>query len=153
MIMRRNRILTASLLVSAILIAVASAQAQTVWTYQAEIPFDFAIGDKTYGAGQFVIKLERPNYLANILTIRNTDGERTERNALTKTGRRSGNEKTTLVFDRYENGFVLKEIVAPNFGFTAPKPGTAVWVYITRNTHRELETVAIVLEKPVTKTK
>jgi len=147
-IVMRNRVFAVSLMVLMAMVAAVTVRAQTVSTYEAQIPFDFMVGDKTFEAGDFAIVLERPNYLANILTIRNADGERLDRTALTTNGRRSWNKETKLVFDMYEDAFVLKEIIAPSFGFTAPKPDTATWVYITKNTQAERETVAIVLEKP-----
>lgn len=144
--MEKRHILVVALLVSAFLIAAAGAQAQTVWTYQARIPFDFIVGAKTYDAGQFVIEVERPNYLADILAIKNAEGKRLARTALTRNGHRSLNDKTKLIFSVFEDAYVLKEIVAPNFGFTAPKPDTATWVLITGNEQRPKKTVTIVLD-------
>ena len=138
-------------MVLAMLLAAVSVQAQTVRTYQADIPFDFTIGDDTYAAGEFVISLERPNYLADILTIRNPEGDRLQRAAVMKNGNRSETDKTTLVFDRYDDEYVLIQIVSPEFGFSAPKSETATWMTITKNLQQEPETVAIVLTSRILK--
>lgn len=144
----KTKLTTLSLLVLAFLIATTAVQAQKVWTYQADIPFDFFVGDSAYDAGEFIIDLERPNYLANILTIRNVDRDRLQRNALLTSGRRSDNENTRLVFDRFEDVYVLREIVAPNFGFRLPRSGTRTWTVITKNNKKDRETIAVILERP-----
>jgi len=105
----------------ALFLAMASVQAQSAVRYQAEIPFDFVIGNETYEAGDYSVSLKDSTDLATVLSVRNGENRLLQINAVSKTGRTSGNGHTKLVFERYGGNYVLKRIEAPDFGFNAPK--------------------------------
>ena len=122
---------------------------QTRGRYYADIPFEFAFADNFYDAGSFEAVIELPNYDANIFTLRDGEGKTLKRTVIMRSGNRSKDENVKFVFDRYDRGYVLKEIVAPGFGFRGSRPSEAVWVYITENGKARPEEVAVVLrEKP-----
>lgn len=144
--MKRKLLKSCSLLVLAVLIVAVSAQAQTRGSYQAEIPFDFSIGDQVYEAGDYTIRVKTPNYLANILAITNAEGEELKSTALLESGDRSKNDEARLIFDRYGDQYVLKQIVAPRFGFTTPKSKGDVTVRYQGGSKPNPETVSVLLE-------
>lgn len=142
----KSKMLGSSLVIGlAFLVVVVSAQAQTIGTYRAHIPFDFSIGNESYEAGEYVINLKSPNYLATILTVRDEKGKQLQASAVMKNGSTSRNEKTSLVFNRYGNKYVLRKIVAPGFGFSAPK--SKVVTRISKKDGKPTEIVSVILSR------
>lgn len=140
-IMKKKILAICSVLVFTVLLTVVSAQAQVRGVYRANIPFDFTVGNKTYEKGDYIFKLKSPNYLATILTIKSKKGREMLVSAVVKNGSTSKNNKTSLVFNRLYNKYVLKKIVAPEFGFNAPK--SKVLARLTRNNRKKLDTISI----------
>ena len=143
----KNKILqSCSLLVLTFFLAVVSAQAQASGAYQAEIPFDFTIGNQNYEAGDYIISLKDSTDPATILTVRNKKGRELQANAVMKNGSTSEDDNTKLVFKRYGNKYVLSKIAAPDFGFNAPK--SKVVIRLSKKQKKRAETVSVILKKP-----
>ena len=143
----KNKILqSCSLLVLALFLAVVSVQAQANGAYQAEIPFDFMIGNQSYEADDYFISLKDSTDLATILTVRNEKGRELQAKAVMKNGSTSEDDNTRLVFKRYDNKYVLSKIVAPDFGFNAPR--SKVVTRLSKNQKERMETVSVILKKP-----
>ncbi len=91
-----------SILSLVVVFSIVSAQAQTVKQYAAEIPYGFNIGEKSYEAGGYVIKISKISGSIMSLTL-----EDTEKNELqTILVRENGNvakRKPKLVFTTYDN--------------------------------------------------
>lgn len=132
-----------SLFVLAIILAVVSVQAQTIGSYKAHIPFDFTIGNKTYEAGDYTIRIKSPNYLATILTVTDAKSRELQASAIMKNGNSSHSNKTNLIFNRYGDQCVLKQIVSRDFGFSAPRSKVAK--QLAKKSGKPDETLAIVL--------
>lgn len=143
--MKKKVILIFSFLALIILSAGISVQAQTLGSYHAQIPFDFIVGNKTYEAGLYKIRLETPNNLATILSVAKENGSDLQKSAVLSNGDRSKNKKTSLLFDHIGNQYVLSEIVAPDFSFNAPK--SKIKKRLAKNSPKATETVAVGLKK------
>jgi len=145
--MRRHKFAAIAAAAAILLTFSVLTNAQTRGRYYADIPFEFAFADDIYDAGSFEAILEIPSYDANIFTLRDEDGMTLKRTVILRSGNRSKDENVKFVFDHYDRGYVLKEIVAPGFGFKVARPSEAVWVYITENGRARSETVAVVLRR------
>ena len=144
--MKKKMLLSCSLLVLVIMLAGVSTQAQTLGSYDAQIPFDFTVGDNEYEAGDYVIRVKSPNYLATILTVSSAEGLELQATAIAKNGDRSKNDEARLVFDRDGDHYVLKQIVAPRFGFSTRKSSTKTWVTPEDDPQPNTETVSVLLK-------
>lgn len=141
--MKKNVLQIFSFLALIILSAGISIQAQTLGSYRAQIPFDFIVGNKTYEAGEYKVRLDSPNNLATILSVARKNGNDLQRSVVMSNGDRSKNQKTSLLFDYIGDHYVLSEIVAPNFGFNAPKSKNKK--RLAKNSGKATETIAIAL--------
>ena len=110
-----------SLIVLAIILTVVSAQAQSLRRYQAQIPFDFKIGNKAYKAGNYIISVRKPIEAGTNLTVENSKTHNLRQMFVSKNGSRSLVDKTILMFDRYGDIYILRQMVSTDFGLTAPK--------------------------------
>lgn len=106
----------------AVIFTVASAQAQTSKKYDAQIPFEFSIGQKTFAAGTYVIRITRISPSATSLALEDKDGNQVQTQyVLTSGDVLRGNSK--IIFNRYENHVFLAKILTPEKGFTVPMSG------------------------------
>ena len=143
--MNRKTLSNLAIVVLAVLFGFGAVHAQTLGAYSAEIPFDFVVGDQTYAAGEYKIKVASPNYIANVLTVRNTEGRDVETFALATNGERSKDRNARLVFYRDGEDLVLRQIIAPRFGFTAPMPKIRATVEYVPGSQIDKKTVSILL--------
>ena len=144
-IMKKKMLLSCSLLVFAILLAAVPVQAQTLGSYKAQIPFDFAIGDTVYEAGDYGIRVKSPNRLATFLAVSNAKGEVLRVIAVMRNGDWSKKDNAYLVFNKNSDQYVLKRIAAPGFGFSAPK--SKITVEYIADSQPTSDTVSIVLKQ------
>jgi hypothetical protein len=100
-----------------------SAQAQTVTRYEAQIPFDFNIGEKSYPAGSYVIRIAKNTTSSLALYLEDNKGKHLETAMVVQTGQVSKNEPE-FVFSRYENQRFLTTIRTPERGFSFFKSDT-----------------------------
>ena len=145
--MKKKVVKSCLLLVFAMLFAVVAAPAQTLAKYDADIPFDFTIGEETYEAGNYIISLKSPNYLATVLTIRKKKGRDLLVTAVTRNGNRSKKKKSRLVFDRYGDHYILNQVVSPGFGFSAPQSEPVIEVWVEEGAKPKPDTVSLVLRR------
>lgn len=118
--MKNKSLQILSLVIMAMILTAVSANAQT--SYQADIPFDFMIGNKTFASGEYQVTLKTPTQLSSVLTVKNVKTRATKEVPLLKSGAISDDGKTILVFNRIGDQFVLNQIAAPEYAFNAPKP-------------------------------
>ena len=59
----------------AVLISVVSLNAQTTQKFNADIPFPFSVGGKTYDAGNYRVKITKSEGSGGIMTLLNSEGE------------------------------------------------------------------------------
>lgn len=147
--MNRKTLTTLTMIALTILLGIVAVSGQTRGRYFAEIPFEFAFGNNIYEDGRFELVLELTGYDANIFTLRNGEGKKLERAVVLKSGNRSKDQDVKFVFDKYDYGYVLKEVVGPGFGFAAPQPSEAVWVEVTQNRTARPERVVVAFRKVV----
>ncbi|HET9532427.1 MAG TPA: hypothetical protein VFQ92_18865 [Blastocatellia bacterium] len=106
----KNRILrTIAMLSLAAAISVATVSAQTRTHLEADIPFDFVVGEKTLPAGHYTIKNASRN-LQEAILIRSKDGSES---ALIITGSVSGRtiqKSGKLVFHQYGDKHFLAQV-------------------------------------------
>lgn len=136
-----------SLFILLILLAFVSVQGQTLSKYEAHIPFDFTVGKNTYEAGNYRINFRRPNYLATLLEVATEEGEKLQVTAIIKNGNRMKGKKTSLIFDRYGNRYVLKKFVSKEFGFSLPKTKVKAFKKLSKNLRDRRETVSVTLTR------
>lgn len=103
--MIRTRILV-SLVALGILQTTPSLIAQQEARFQANVPFQFSVNDKTMPAGEYHL-IRRGIFLR-------LDSGKNGTYILTAVGEPSHNERTTLVFDRVNGSFFLRKLVAPS---------------------------------------
>lgn len=99
--------------------AAVSVLAAPTTVYKVEIPFSFNIGQKTYPAGKYVIKLTHVSSSASQLTLENAGGESLEHVFVAHSGEvRQGHP--ILVFNRYDSQTFLAKIVSSDNGMNVP---------------------------------
>ena len=149
--MKRKSLTTSTIIALTILLGFIAVQGQTRGRYFADIPFDFAFGDNIYDTGRFELILELPGYDANIFTLRDGNGKTLERVVVIRSGNASNDHDVKFVFDQYDHGSVLREVVGPGFGFAAPRPSEAVWFYMTESRMAQPERVEVAFRKGLKK--
>ena len=104
--MKRQAVSLVSLL--SLLLVAGSAIAQTVHV-RADIPFNFAVGNKTYPAGKYTIRTigDRSN---EVLCLRAGDGNASMMILSNATESLTPADKTKLVFSRYGNQYFLSQV-------------------------------------------
>ena len=98
----------------------ASAQRQTVKQYSVNVPFEFNVGQKSYPAGDYQIKLVKISSDAVSLSV--MDGE--NKNLQTVIAPRRGDAATDepkLIFSRYKNRRFLSQVKTKETGFALIK--------------------------------
>jgi hypothetical protein len=146
-IMKKKTMIRISTMALAMLFTAVLAQAQGVNSYRAHVPFDFMVGEKSYDAGDYLIRFEQQGSLATIFTLSTAQGRELQASAVMKNGRTSRSGTSVLVFDRYGDNYILRQISSPAFGFWAPKVDAATWVTITKNLKKDPQTVSVVLAR------
>lgn len=97
------------------------ANAQASSRIDAEIPFDFVVGDKVFSAGKYVIRLRRSSASVNLLTMELRDSNNQpvyDTFAFPNGDPAEG--KPALVFDRSYGQATLARIRVDNHGFSVP---------------------------------
>jgi|SRR5688572_9237375 len=117
--MKKTALQICSVLGLVIFIAIASAEAQP--QYRAHIPFDFAIGQKSYKAGDYVIRSLSPDSANKVVVIRDSKG--CNGYLILRTGGEDPSRVTkgTLVFDQHGTQYFLAAIRTSSFIANLPK--------------------------------
>lgn len=104
-----------SLLTLVVVFSAVSANAQTVQRYEAEIPFDFNIGSKSYEAGTYTMKLSNA-FGVKVMTLIN-DQNRILQNFYVLD--RGDSAKTSFLrFNRSDDGLSLAKVFTPEKSFS-----------------------------------
>jgi hypothetical protein len=93
-----------------VIFSAVSAQAQTVNRYEANIPFDFNIGQKSYPAGIYVVKTAKLSDSCVSLTVQDKEGNKLQTILVAASGNVS-KKQPELVFNRYENQRYLAQLL------------------------------------------
>jgi hypothetical protein len=109
-------------LVFAFSIVSAHAQ-QTIKQYEAKIPFDFNVGQKSYQAGSYVIKISRLASNGILLSLEDDNNNRLQSVMVSETDSLSKNAPK-LMFDVQENQRYLSKIYTPEVGLSIGVPKT-----------------------------
>jgi hypothetical protein len=100
--------------------SVISTNAQSVKEYEAKIPFSFNVGQKTFEAGNYVIKISKSAANAKILSLEDESGEQLHSVVAAESGDMAkGNVR--LVFNRYDNQRFLAKLMTDEAGFSIAK--------------------------------
>ncbi len=100
-----------------ILFSAVSAQAQSVNRFEGQIPFDFNIGQKSYKAGSYVIKIRKDSVRNTTLTLEDNKGNVLHTALVLENGSTS-ETNPELVFNRYENQRFLSKIATTKSAFS-----------------------------------
>jgi hypothetical protein len=117
-------------LVFAFSIVSAHAQ-QTVNQYEAKIPFDFNIGQKSYQAGNYVIKISRLSSNGIVLSLEDEDNNKLQSVIVSETDNRS-QDAPKLLFDVRDNQRYLSKIYTQEVGVSLGKPKTEKTVTVKK---------------------
>ena len=98
--------------------SIISANAQTVQRYNAKIPFDFNIGNKSYQAGDYVLKVSLIP-AGRLLVIEDTNRNYLQQVLIVEKGQ-SAKKSSELLFSRYDNQWTLSKLLTTDRGFTVP---------------------------------
>ena len=101
------------------LMVVVSANAQT--QYRAHIPFDFTIGQKSYGAGYYLIDQLNTEAALKSVAFRDAKGRRAHLMIATLGEDNLKVGTATLAFSLYESQYSLSVIRTPSFTVKLPK--------------------------------
>ena len=93
--------------------------AQGTTKLDAEIPFDFSIGDQTFEAGKYVMRLRRNQSGADSVELRDSSN-RVVYEAFAIQNGDNGNGKAQLIFDRDGSVAKLSKVQTGFKGFTMP---------------------------------
>lgn len=120
-------ILTLSFLSLALAFVFTSANAQLATKIDADIPFDFVVGDKAFAAGKYVIRLRRTPSGAEQLEMRDSNN-RVVYEAFAMPNGDPADKKPELIFDRSAGQAVLAKIRTEDKGFSVAveKPATVI---------------------------
>jgi hypothetical protein len=104
--------------------SIVSAHAQqTVKQYQAKIPFDFSVGQKSYQAGDYVIKISRLSSNGLLLSLEDDNNHKLQSVIVSETDT-SSKDEPKLLFYVQENQRYLSKIFTPEIGLSLGKPKT-----------------------------
>lgn len=105
-----------SLLSVVLVFTAVSASAQAEYGSEVEIPFSFNVGDRSYEAGKYVVKLSKLQSGAATINISDLKAE-TVQTLLARRNGASSEDSFKLVFETVNGQKVLSHIVTPSGGF------------------------------------
>jgi hypothetical protein len=137
------------------LIGIVTSNAQSLrnlGSYKAHIPYDFAIGNKTFQAGDYRLRLRRATEgnAAVFVALETPKGDVLNTVVGMNNWRKSSDDQAYLVFQRYGDNreiYALERIVSRNFGYSVRTPRTATSVKISKKLGNGNDTVALLLTR------
>ena len=96
-----------------------TANAQQTTKIDANVPFDFIIGDRYVTAGEYTIRVTGSPSGAKLVEVRSKDGE-TLFTSLAVSNGDTGRGRSELVFERTEGRVVLTKILTEGAGYSVP---------------------------------
>ena len=104
--------------------AVISVKAESGFGTEVQIPFAFTVGDKSYDAGSYIVKVERlKNGGGAMLSIQDTKTDDIQTVLMSSNGEEAGDE-VRLVFDTIEGRRYLTKVRANERSFALARPKT-----------------------------
>lgn len=99
------------------------ANAQSSYGSEVEIPFAFTVGDHSYDAGHYIVKIEKFSAASATLSIREVDSNDSQRILLNGNGDDPASDMK-LVFDTIEGRRYLSKVRTPDrsYGIVKSKP-------------------------------
>ncbi|HEX6280113.1 MAG TPA: hypothetical protein VFZ49_08900 [Pyrinomonadaceae bacterium] len=123
---------TVSFLGLALIFGGVTANAQGPTTkVDANVPFDFTVGEKSFSAGKYTLRISRAAVGVSILELRDGADEIVQTVLLSTNGERR-RESSELIFDRVEGTVVLAKIVTADAGYSVPHASGAKLVAAAR---------------------
>lgn len=107
----------------AVVVSVVSVKAQSAQRFNADIPFAFSVGGKTYDAGRYKVKVAKPYGAGEFLTLLNSEGKVLDVFAITSSGE-SGAGESSFVFEHSGHEHTLTKIVSTDVSYELPKVGS-----------------------------
>ena len=143
------------LLLAVAMVAAGTSNAQTLGTldlYKANIPFEFAYGDRSFQPGEYKIRLGRvmTGDTAVVVAIEAPDGDLLKAGMGMRNWKTTKDEKSYLIFRSYGANnelYALERISSPNFGYSVRTPKYVTSVKVSKNQMKQTETVALVLTR------
>lgn len=96
----------------------ANAQSSTT-KVDANVPFDFTVGEKSFSAGKYTLRISNAAAGVSLMEVRDSEGEIVQTVLLSTNGERR-RATSELVFDRVEGTVVLAKIVTADAGYSVP---------------------------------
>ena len=96
-----------------------TANAQQATKIDANVPFDFIVGDRYLSAGEYIIRVTGSPSGAKQIEVRSKDGEILF-TALGVTNGDTGRGRSELVFERTDGRVVLTKILTEGAGYSVP---------------------------------
>ena len=100
--------------------SVVTAFADSVRKFEAQIPFEFYLGQKSYPAGKYLIKITKLNTGSMTISLEDENGSRLY-NGVVMTNGDATEDEYRLVFNNYENQRFLSKILTPDKGYSVPE--------------------------------
>ena len=104
----------------AVVLSVVSVKAQFTQKFNAQVPFSFSIGNKTYEAGTYKVQITKSGGVAGTMTILSSDGKRLDVFPVLFTGESLANESSFL-FDRSGGDRTLTKIITTEASYELPQ--------------------------------
>jgi hypothetical protein len=104
--------------------------------FDADVSFDFAIGDKVLPAGKYVLRVAGDPNGPNVLEVRNAEWEIVYRGVILINGKRS-NGSAQLHFEDSSGRPVLSSIVSKSEAFSLHAPSRSTLMASKKNDTRE----------------
>ena len=105
-----------SLLSLLVIFGAASANAQSGFGVDVDIPFDFSVGDQSYEAGNYIVKVDRLTNGTATLSIHDTKTDEVQRVLMNGNGEDAAGD-IKLVFDNVGGRRVLTRVRTPSRGY------------------------------------
>lgn len=123
---------------------VSSANAQTTTQMSANIPFAFHVGDQSFAAGEYDVRITNPSSDRKVLQLRTKDGSASVMIQM-NTVINDSNRDAKLVFNRYGNRYYFAQAwMATETGMQAPRSrGERATAEEVAQIHRAIEMVAL----------
>lgn len=102
-----------------IVFSVVSAQAQTVRQFAADIPFNFNVGEKTFDAGSYIIKVSKYSQNSVALTLENKKSKKLQ-SLIVRGNGDAAKAEPTLFFTFHDSRRFLTKFSMSGMGLTLP---------------------------------
>lgn len=120
--MMKRIIQVCSMLVLSAVFFTVAAHAQSTSRIEAKIPFDFNVGEKSYVAGDYVMKISRVTFSTVSLSLEDNFGNQLQ-NVLMASSADTADGVSRLIFDRDANERQLSRVLTGEKGYALSAGG------------------------------